>query len=269
MTLRLRPSSFTSYADCGRRWAAAHLGGEIADAGYTLRQLRTNIGAVTGTSTHAGSTWALAVKMETGELGNMAEAVERGMASLREELADGASWDQVTPDLNTAQRQVDRQTRSFLHNIGRHLDPIMVESRLEAVRPSGAEVSGQVDIVVDAQVRLNDIKTGKQRRNNAVQYGTYARLLRAHGVPVQGIQEHYVPRVPLKQDQPPPVTVSYDLGAAEAGSELIMRRIERDVADWAERRSPDAFLPNPASVLCTERFCPAYGTAWCSSWKKD
>lgn len=138
-----------------------------------------------------------------------------------------------------------------------------------AVRQSGAEVSGQVDIVVDSELSLDDIKTGKQSRNNAPQYGSYTRLLRAHGVPVQGIKEHYVPRVPLKQDQPPPVTIRYDMQKAEAASELIMVRIERDVSAWRETGSPDAFLPNPGSVLCSDRFCGAWGTAWCPLSKKD
>lgn len=269
MTLRLRPSSFTTYADCGRRWAAANLSAEVRDAGYQLRHLPANIGAITGTGTHAGSTWALSVKMETGELGSMAEAEDRSVASLKEGLEEGAAWDQVTPDLNAAQRQVARQTRSFLHHVGRHLDPLMVENRLEANRPSGAVLSGQVDIVVDAQLRLNDIKTGKQTRNNAVQYGSYSRLLRAHDWPVLGIQEHYVPRVKLVADQPPPVTITYDMKAAEAASEVVMVRLERDVDAWRRDQSPDAFLPNPASVLCTDRFCPAWGSEFCTAWKKD
>lgn len=267
--MHLRPSSFTTYADCARRWAAAHMAAEIGAAGYSLRSLGRNIGAATGTATHAGSTWALETKMQTGTLGALAEAEDRGVASLEEEIAHGADWDEVTPDQATAKRQVARQTRTFLTNVGSRMQPAMVERRLEARRPTGVVVSGQVDIVIDIDATLNDIKTGKRQRNNAVQYGTYSRLLRAHGKPVLGLLEHYVPRVSLKRDQPPPVTVPYEIGPAERAAENVMRRIERDVAEFRAALEPEAFIANPASALCSDRFCPAWGTAFCAHWKKD
>src|SRR3990167_1255568 len=50
----IRPSSLSSFMDCGRRAATKLFWREIHGAGFTLRSLPAGIGAATGTATHAG-----------------------------------------------------------------------------------------------------------------------------------------------------------------------------------------------------------------------
>lgn len=261
----IRASSTSSYPDCPRRGASRMFENEIKAMGYELRRLPPHIGAVTGTATHVAVYWALAEKITTGELGNQAEAEGRAMDSLKASTAEGVMWDGVTTTMNTAQLQVVRQSRTYRQHISATLSPLMVEQRIEAPSGDGITVSGQIDVYDERGTLVGDLKTGKMIRWNAPQYGTYSRLLRTDGKEVKRIEEHYVPRVPLDQDQPRPEIIPYDIGAAERASASIIKHIAQDLAEFRRTGNPDTFLANPMSMLCTDKFCNAWGTAWCRS----
>lgn len=262
----VRASYTSSYPDCPKRGAGRIFENEIKALGYELRRLPPNIGAVTGTATHAAVTFALAEKIKTGALGNQTESEQRGIESLAKETAEGVMWDDVTTTMNTAQRQVIRQARSYRVYVAEHVQPVLVEARIEAPTGDGIIISGQIDLY-DSTETLRDLKTGKQSRWNAPQYGTYSRLLRTDDKPVKRIIEDYLPRVRLDQDQPRPVEIAYDVGQAERASAAVIKRIGADLAEFRTTGNPDAFLPNPLSVLCSDKFCSAFGTAWCRSHK--
>src|SRR5260370_152870 len=120
----VRASSTSSYPDCPRRGAARMFENEIKSMGYELRRLPPHIGAVTGTATHVAVYWALSEKITTGELGNQTEAESRAMESLRAGTAEGVMWDGVTTTMNTAQRQVVRQSRIYRQHVAATLSPL-------------------------------------------------------------------------------------------------------------------------------------------------
>ena len=241
----------------------------LEDAGFYLRQEVTNIGAATGTATHAGAFHSLAHKLDHGELAAKDEVEHVALDTLKERVQDGVKWDATTPNLNTGEKQVLRQTLAYLRNVAPKLNPISVESRLNATDPeTGFMISGQADAVVTDDVKLHDLKTGVVRRSNAAQYGTYSRLLRAHGHVCVGIVEDYVQRANIKKPQPAPEAIEYDLRRSEALSARILKQIRRDLDDFEATGNEDAFLTNPNSMLCSDTFCPAWGTPFCKDHKE-
>ncbi len=264
----IRASSTSSYADCPRRGAARSFRDLVESFGFSLRSLPPHIGAVIGTATHVAVYSALAEKITTGALGNQTEAEQRALDSLTKDTEHGVSWDEVTTTMNTAQRQVIKQARTYRSYVAEKIDPLLVEEALDAHAESGVVVSGHVDVYDRSGTLVGDLKTGKWQRWNAPQYGSYSMLLRSHGFPVQRIEEHYVKRVRVDDDQPRPEITSYDVGQSERASALVIKRIGRDLAEFRETGNPDAFLPNPMSVLCSDKFCSAHSTSFCSAWKK-
>lgn len=262
--LVIRASSLPQFSDCPRRWAARHLRREITAAGYELRETGRHIGACTGSATHVGAAFTLQHKIDTGELGNATEAEQRAMESLEHDVREGAGWDKVTPNLSDAQVQVRRQIGVYRLHVASTVKPVAVERRLRARHKSGITISGTQDLVITEPEILRDLKTGGHGPSvNAGQYGAYSALLRSHGIHVTGIIEDFVARVRPDHQQPRPVEIAYDIGVAERTTESIIRRITADVADFRRTGEPESFLANPQSVLCSDRYCPAWGTKWC------
>jgi hypothetical protein len=211
-----------------------------------------------------------------GAPGADADAVETAIDELRQRAEiEGAEWDQTTDKMNTAERQVRRMTLSYRTDLAPLIEPIEVESRLEADLAPGWTLSGQADLIAaergDSRT-VRDTKSGTRARANGAQYGAYSLLWRAHGVEASRIFEDYVPRVRLDKEQPPPLTISIDVQQASADAWDAMQAIMRDVdefdrrvADPAGAPPPGAFRANPNSALCSAQWCPAWGTKWCRS----
>lgn len=231
-----------------------------------MRDLKSTVGAAVGTATHSGVSWILGEKVDTGTLGNETEADHRALTSLDEALAKGCQWDDTTNNLNTAQKQVLRQVATFRISTAPHLRPVAIEQRLTSRFSERLTVSGQADICEGDAV--NDLKTGVQRRANAPQYGTYSLLRRAHGHTVNRLTEVYVPRARITKPQPEPQLHHIPVEAAEQAAYGILRRIEFDVTAFEKTGEPWSFLANPTSMLCSDRYCPAHGTAFCRVHKE-
>jgi hypothetical protein len=73
--------------------------------------------------------------------------------------------------------------------------------------------------------------------------------------------------VPIKNKQPDVLSVEYDLETCEQQTEATIARIDLDLKAFTESGDRDAFLANPSSTLCSDRFCPAAGTNFCPFWR--
>lgn len=260
----IRASSLTGYPDCMRRTAARLFAPEIRAMGYRLRSLPNGIGAATGTACHAAAAFTLRAKLETGGLGRPADASAMAIAALDEEVAGGVQYDDCSPNLNTAQQQVLRQTAVYRTQVASKIVPLMVETRLEA-KIGSATVTGQVDAYVADGLR--DLKTGRHRRINGFQYGLYSLLHEAHRHPVQSIVEDFVPRAPLRKPQPPAEQHAYDVAESERAAMAIVRRMTADLRSFRLTADPWSFIANPLSMLCSDKYCPAWGTDFCTVHK--
>lgn len=272
MEITVRASSLSGYFDCQRRWAARQLSPLLRDIGYSVRAIRPSIGAAVGSGAHSSVAHDLQHKLEKGELANWSEVEQIGVAELQSRIQEeGVDWDDVTPSLSDAQRTVARLARSYRLHTAPNLKPFAVERRIKAKHPTGLILSGQQDVVIqDAGGRhgLRDLKTGKRRAANWAQYGAYSRLLRSHKMPVETVTEDYLARVPLDKEQPPPVPHDYDLAACEQATESVMTSVADRLKAFHATGDIGVWPANPSSSLCSERFCPAWGTTTCPFGRK-
>jgi hypothetical protein len=280
--LIIRPSSLTTYADCPRRWAARHLREEVASAGYTTgRALPMNAGAAVGSGVHAAAAYTLGQKIQTGgaSIGSDSDAEEAGITEIRARIEqEGFDADAATPDLNTAEKQIRRMSRAYRRSDAVAETPLQSEERLEATVADGVVLSGQVDalMVGDPDQTVRDLKTGVSRRANGAQYGAYALIWRAHGHRPQHLIEDYLRRVPIQKEQPLPTAHRIDVQTAMLEAWETIDAIGHAVAEFRRRaadpngRPPNmAFRANPASPLCSAKWCPANGTDFCRAHLTD
>lgn len=263
--LVIRPSSLPTYPDCSRRMAAKMIPGQIRDWGYELNYIPTGAGAAVGTATHAAAASILEEKMKSGELGNASEAEDRAIEAFAKETHGGCTWDDFTPSAAIAKQQIARLARVYRALVAPKLQPLAVEMRLELKTTRGNTVSGQIDVTT---LSVRDLKTGRLQRQNIAQYGAYSMLMRGKGGHVSSCVEDYIKRVPLKQDQPPPTETRYPIELAERVAANTIRRIEQDYELFMVNGDNTAFLANPNSMLCSEKFCPAFGTDFCVEHKR-
>lgn len=273
----IRASSLPSYTDCPRRWAARTLVNEVVSAGYDIAQAQPpSIGASVGTATHSGAAHIMGHKLATGQLGNQTEAEQLALEGFGEAARTGVLWDEATPNMNDAHKQVVRMVRVFRHTIAERAEPVAVERRLEANVGDGFLLSGQSDLQTIEPGRIRDLKTGRFPRSHYAQLGAYSLLARtAH--PEQVTKEvcvDFIQRVPVAKPQPDTVTEFYDQVVAEQAATATIARIKSDVDEFRHRLeeggSPPehAFLANPASMLCSRKWCPAFGSSFCREHKK-
>jgi hypothetical protein len=257
----IRASSLPMYPDCPRRWAARTFKRDIEAAGFELRELPEGIGAATGTATHAGVAYVNTAHMEADDFGNETERDQRALAALDEVTADGVLWDRTTGDRNTAERQILRQVRIYRDTIAPTFKPIAVEQRHEAKVGEAFVLSGTLDLAEGENIR--DLKTGTVPRYNGSQFGAYALLRRTAGHPANGLIEDFVRRATMTKPQPEPESLPHLVEQSERMAWETINRIIEDAKKFDETGEPWAFLPNPSSTLCGDKYCPVHGTRFC------
>ena len=272
--IRIRPSSLTGWLDCPRRAAASLFRGMVVNAGFELRELPRNVGAAIGTSVHKGAWYTLTEKMTHGGLGTEEQAIDYGVTAFRDEIVDGVIWDATSHNPNDADKHIIRMTKMHRAKVAPDITPMAVEERLEA-KIGRVVVSGQKDVLAREPNDLRDLKTGAGKAAHTAQIGAYSLIERSHGREVNRLIEDFIPRVSLKRPQPLPLKYEYAVGVAEnlafetieaitAAVEEFERRIET-----GDRPPENAFQPNPMSMLCGDKFCPAFNTKFCQVHKMD
>lgn len=260
-SILVRASSLTTWPDCERRFASKVMPDLVEAAGFTLRRVPNQIGAKVGTATHSGAAHMLRAKIATGELGKRDDAVQAGIESLRDEVASGTSWDDATPTMNDAEKQTARMVSVYHTVIAPQIKPVAVELELTARFSDTLRLTGHMDVAEDEEIR--DTKTGVIQRPNHPQYGAYSLLRRSVGKTVNRFTEDYVPRNSIKQPQKEPRMTVYPVASCEQSARAILNRVDVAVAAFKKSGNPWEFLPNPSSMLCADKFCPAFNTGWC------
>ena len=268
--LRVRASSLPTWSDCARRAATRMFRRTIAGAGFELRQTDQAVGGIIGSAVHAGNAYALTEKMN-GDQASNGEANDRSIETLHEGMQSGVIYDDTTRNRNTAEKQVTKMVGSYRDHVIPKVEPTAVEQNLEITLQDGTILSGTCDMLCAAFGGLRDAKTGKVRRSPASQLGSYSLIWRSHGHDVKGLREDYIPRVNAKNSQPKPESYDYHLAACEHETLAVVADIKRCREEFERRyqladpRLPPetAFLANPHSMLCSDKYCPAWGTNFC------
>lgn len=265
--ITIRSSGLPMYPDCQRRTVSRIFPIQIAEWGHEVKQTPMGIGAMVGTATHTAAGWMLSEKIRTGEVGNVTEAEDRGIMKLKEQR-DGADvrYDSTTPAIGVGQMQVQRMTKRYHLDVAPKATPTAVEEEVSFVTRKGNTLMGHLDLTQDGP---RDLKTGTQRRINIAQYGSYSMLLRANQKTSLQVIEDYLPRVKIKDEQPPVQTSYLDLYLAEDVAGSIIQSIEAGYEKFMENGDPLVFAANPNSVLCGAKFCGCFKTKFCKeSWSK-
>lgn len=266
MSTEIRASMLSSYMDCNRRAASKSFTDEVLDAGYVLTQLPPSAGAALGTANHAAGEYALQHKIETGTLASFQDSLDFGAEKFGDEIKAGVIWDETTPHKDTALRQMERQLRAYWP-IMEQITPIALELNLKADIGDGFVLSGHIDIMTEDK-QLRDEKYGAMNRPYQPQMGGYSLLARSNGYDVNGLIIDWTPRVGRNKPQPLSTSIKYDVYECESAAHGLVERIKTDIIRF--REDPDglwrAFPANPMSMMCTDRYCPAYGTNFCEAW---
>lgn len=226
------------------------------------------IGSAVGTAVHAGAAYTLQSKLTTGLLAPVKDVQEVAVEALRTEIGkEEVSMDATTPNLSTAQLQVNRMALAYQLQVAPHVKPVFVEHQLEAPLGERFLVSGSADVGEDAALR--DTKTGVSRRTHWPQFGTYSLLARAHNFRVESFTEDFVRRGRISAAQPDATSHLYDVRVAEQMAQAIFREIEGKVLAFERSGDTWVFMPNPSSMLCTDKYCPAWGTKFCRAHRPD
>lgn len=263
--ITIRASSTPMYTDCSRRTMARMVPNQVADWGYKINDILPHIGAVVGTASHAGAAQLLTEKMATGEVRVTDETKDRVEEAFKKEAEHGVEWDEITPRTDVGLSQAGRIVATYARTVAAKVTPIAVEQQLSLTTIKGNTVQGRVDLTTEA---VRDLKTGKFQNANIAQYGTYSLLIRGNGGSVAYVAEDYFKRVAMKDMQPAPVETIYDVKVAEAAAGAIIRRIERDYEAFMESGDPAEFTANPNSILCSPKFCRAWGTDFCKEHRR-
>jgi PD-(D/E)XK nuclease superfamily len=270
----IRCSALSGYPDCNRRGAARLFWREIVAAGFRLRSTPRGIGAAVGSAVHKAAEFTLNEKAHTGELPPASAATDAARDTLTEELGHGEiAFDATTASRAEALRQVIAMTKAYHRVVAPKVIPIIVEERLEAEITPGLILSGQPDVVAREPHKVRDLKTGaRPGASHAPQIGGYALLARTHGFDIAEAAIDFVQRVgAFAKPQPDPTSQEVAIKRAETAAANIIRHIEGDLRTFREGDperhilpgDPWAFQANPSSILCSPKYCPAFGTEFC------
>jgi hypothetical protein len=274
--LVLRASSLGNYQDCQLRAAAHALPELFAGHGHGMAPRRANIGALVGSGVHGGAELALTELLLGGAASPDDVLEDAGISAFRSRWEEDVGeqpvvMDEDTPSRNAAEGQVRRMVRAYRRDIVPRVRPVAVERRLEAEALPGLVLSGQSDLLaLDAEeggrTVLHDTKSGRRRANpwkHAAQLGSYSALLRTQGHAVDAVQVDFIQRV--KEAKPQPGVVSQPVGIVEAEqiAYAVLNDFGRKALDFQKDGDPSRFLPNPASLLCSAKFCRLWGTKAC------
>lgn len=273
----IRASYTSGWPDCPRRGAAKIFRRIIAGMGYQLRQLPNNAGSAVGSSVHAAAKVILDEKAKTGQLAPASVATDAAVETLKEKVREGITYDRETASMADAEQQVVLMSYTYRTDIAPQVEPIVVETRLEATVPwtrNRFVLSGQADVIAREPGRVRDLKTGKRRGNHRPQLGSYGLLAKSQpeAINVTEAAEDYIARTTLKKQRDVRgETYRFDLAGCESAAVAVLRHMDMCLTTFMEGDEargilpgdPWAFPANPSSNLCSERWCPAHSTPFC------
>lgn len=269
--MNIRASMLPSYPDCPRRAVAKQYRRKFEQAGYKFRDLPPSVGAAAGTAVHTGAEQLLRA-LHAGKTITIEQALEPAIAGFQEETGKGAIWDDTTPNANVAIEQIRRMVAAYSHcmempaTVG---DGPAVELSLEADCGNGWKLTGHIDLVT-ASGWVRDTKTGALMRPYHAQLGAYSLLVRSNKIihAVNGAAIDFIKRVGKTKPQPPLVVQEYSVAPCERNAMGIIQRLKADMTLFDKTGDLERSFPaNQMSMMCSDKYCPAWGTDFCELTK--
>jgi hypothetical protein len=261
--INIRASMLPSYQDCPRRSAAGQFRDIITSAGYTLNQRPQIVGIAVGQGLHAGVKLQAETFISSGSWGSIDDAIESGIDRYHQDIKDGVLFDNNTVSSNEAEKQIITQVKSFVYEVTPHIHPIQSERKYYSMIDKEFEFTGSPDLIDSASI-IDDIKGGAKSRPYHGQFGGYALLRRANGEPeTTGCRVWHMPRVSTKKNYPGATLHEYDVKLCILSASYTVKQIKNNVNSFLTTKSSWAFPANPLSMMCSDKYCTAYGTDFC------
>lgn len=264
--IELRGSMIPDYQDCARRAAAKQFWPLITSRGFQLRQLMPSIGSAIGTAAHLAIRRLIEFAKENQQAPKFNLGLEESYEKFREEVAGGTIWDKTTDSIDKAYTQIEKIVRAY--SASGDLDNIPPETLIEAEftafnGPEGYKLTIHPDRVMNSCI--DDWKTGIRDRQYHGQLGAYYIVLKANKIPIDSARIWKLPRATRGTTL---VIQPYDIEACRRTAAGVIRRIVSDHNQFKATSDPEGFNGNTASQMCSAKYCPAYGTTFCSLWKE-
>lgn len=267
MKIYIRSSMLPSYTDCPRRAAAQHWKKEITDMGYELKTLPNTIGGAVGDGVHAAAKYLLNNKLETGQIGRVNDGIDLGMTTLEERSAGGVLFDSTTSSIRDAQKQCASLICIFAGTVTPNIAPLALEVYRKAQVLPDVEFGGSCDIETTAS-GIEDNKFGRICRPCQAQLGGYSILKKSDtGISATGLHQNHIPRTPMDKPAPAASIIKYAVDVCERMAYAMIMHITRDMKSFLKTQNPWAFPANPMSMMCSEKYCPAFKTNFCDILK--
>jgi hypothetical protein len=262
-----------SYPDCPRRAVAKQYRRKFEKLGYQFRELPPSVGAAAGTAVHTGAEQLLRAKW-AGKKITVEQALEPAISGFSEETGKGAIWDDTTPNANVAVEQIKRMVACYQYGPLSTEMPLTineqpaVELELEANAGDGWKLTGHIDLVTEAGW-VRDTKTGALVRPYHAQLGAYSLLVRSNSIlsTVSGAAIDFIKRVGKTKPQPPCEIQEYPVAPCERNATGLIRRVKDDMARFDAAGDINCFMANQMSMMCSNKYCPAWGTDFCELTK--
>ncbi len=268
--IKIRASQTSGWNDCPRRGATKSYQDMIEKAGYELNEKTFTVRFVSsalGTAVHEGTKYALQNKME-GNIVSLDEMTEIASNNFEEASDSGLAYDTITGKPSDAFKQIESINRAYYHFILPEINPVSVEDFMEAVLPDGTEITAHADVIESISVR--DLKTGKCPTDYHAQLGTYSMLARLNGIcdPKKLIVD-WLPRTAVSKNYEEPKSLVFNVDVCENEAKNTIKSIISQVNEFKKEGNSNAFPANSMSILCSERYCPAFGTDFCKLKEKE
>ena len=275
---KVRASSLPEFDDCARRWAAKQP--RLVPRSYKIRSRAPHIGGIIGSAVHAGAALLYNGLIADGSLARArAEVIDLVTEATLERIRDAGEIeygsDGRTPHQDAAVWAAQSLTVAYAATIDEAEQPAIAPEHALAIRitPLRLDLTGHLDIFMADRIG-EDLKTSPRVGNHGPQFGSYHWQLRTNGFdPAPKFREKNLARPKFPGGRKPPLARVepkvrvFDAAALEAVALSSAKNIARSLDAWEASGDPDSFPANPSSHLCSEKYCPAYGTEWCQVWK--
>ena len=262
--INIRASQTSGWNDCPRRGAARSYKDLIEAAGFTIDGKANYVRGVAsslGTAVHAGVAHALKRKIDGGTP-NLDDMIEVSYDDFDEACNGGLSFDTITGKPSDGKIQIERLLKAYYGFILPKVTPIMVEEFIQAELPGGNLLTAHPDVLEETTVR--DLKTGREPFAYHAQLGCYSLLAKANNICTpKTLIVDWLPRTPISKGYVEPREFVFNVEVCETEAKTIIKNIISQVTEFESTGNPSAFPANCMSILCSEKYCPCYGTEFC------
>jgi hypothetical protein len=260
------------YIDCPRKAAANQFVKLIKDAGYNIPVFKkSKIYAIIGTCTHTASEYLCTQKILNKPISGVEDFTLDKLTS-EIKMSENLEYDAISPNQNHVITQLKRFIKIYKNDVlpkivfpENALPGDYLELYLKA-KIKGYNITGHIDLLTKYSV--GDTKTGTLLKPCHTQVGGYDLLADANGKTgyVNNIIIH-MPRVHKDKRYPGTKIIKLDPGFCKLEAHSLILKIVDDLNKFKKNGDCRSFMANPQSMLCSRKYCKAYGTDFCGYFK--